>query len=247
MLHLLHSLSSPLITTLFPKRCPICLRILPASQNITICPTCRDKLTFVHQPSCYRCGKPLLDFEEEYCYDCKRHPKSFDRGFAVMLYDKNTKFSMTQFKYHNKREFSDFYIQESLRLYLNIFSTLSIQAILPVPVHEKKKKERGYNQAELLAKTLSHYLSIPAYSSILIRSVYTAPQKELSPKERLNNLSKAFDINPAFQSNCHLLKTVLLIDDIYTTGSTLEACTRVLKKHGVQTVYTLCICIGTGC
>lgn len=242
---MLYSLYLSLINVLFPKRCPVCLRILPSS--LTICSSCREKLIFVRQPFCYLCGKPLADFEEEYCYDCRRHPKSFERGFAVMLYDKNTKFSMTQFKYHNKREFSDFYIREALRLYGDVFSKLSIQAILPVPVHEKKKKERGYNQAELLAKTLSRSLSIPTYSSILIRSVYTAPQKELSPRERLANLARAFDVNPDFQTNCHLLKTVLLVDDIYTTGATLEACTRVLKKYGVQTVYTLCICIGAEC
>jgi len=163
-----------------------------------------------------------------------------------MLYDKYTKFSMTQFKYHNKREFSTFYIQEALRLHLDTFSSLSIQAIIPVPIHEKKKKERGYNQAELLANTLSNYLSIPTFSSILIRSVYTTPQKELSPRERLSNLSQAFYVNPDFQASCHFLKTVLLVDDIYTTGATLEACTRILKKYGVETVYTLCICIGAG-
>lgn len=238
-------LPSFLINALFPKRCPICLHILDPSH--TICPTCRDKLTFIRQPSCYRCGKPLSAYEKEYCYDCKRHPKSFERGFAVMLYDKYTKFSMTQFKYHNKREFATFYAQEALCLYLDTFSSLPIQAIIPVPIHEKKKKERGYNQAELLANTLSNYLSIPALSSILVRSVYTTPQKELSPKERLSNLSQAFHVNPDFQSSCHLLKTILLVDDIYTTGATLEACTRILKKYGIQTVYTLCICIGAGC
>lgn len=237
-------LFSILIDSLFPRRCPICLRILIPS--LSICPTCLEKLTFIKQPSCYRCGKPLSSYEDEYCYDCKRHPKQFERGFAVMLYDKYTKFSMTQFKYYNKREFATFYIKEALRLYQEELLSLSIQAIIPVPIHHKKKKERGYNQAELLANALSNYLSIPTFSSILIRSVYTIPQKELSPRERLSNLSKAFFINPDFQSSCSLLKTVLLVDDIYTTGATLEACTRVLKKHGVQTVYTLCICIGDG-
>ncbi len=231
-----------MLDAFFPRRCPVCLSVL--EPFVLVCESCKKKLHFVRQPFCYRCGKPLLSFEQEYCYDCRRHKKSFERGFAVFLYDKHMQFSMTQFKYHNKREFAKFYISQALYLYQDLFLSLSIDAIIPVPIHKKKKKERGYNQAELLAFALSDALSIPMLSFVLVRSMYTTPQKELSPRERLENLSHVFQVNSDFESDCRFLSTVLLVDDIYTTGATLEACTRVLKQAGVDTVYTLCICIG---
>lgn len=231
-----------LLDAFFPRRCPICLAVLDSST--LVCESCERKLHLVKQPFCYRCGKPLSSFEKEFCYDCTRYQKSFERGFAVFLYDKYMKFSMTQFKYYNKREFTDFYVFKALCLYRDLFLSLSIDAIIPVPIHKKKKKERGYNQAELLASALGRSLSIPVLPSVLLRSVYTTPQKELSPKERLENLSHVFQMNPDFTSEYKFLSTVLLVDDIYTTGATLEACTRILKHSGINTIYTFCICIG---
>lgn len=237
-----HTTKNIILNTLFPKRCPVCLSLLPSDQSV--CPSCFEKLTFVRQPVCYRCGKPLFSQEAEYCFDCMRHPKSFDRNFSVFVYDKHMKFSMAQFKYHNKREFASFYVEQAMRLHGDVLCRLPLLAIVPVPIHDKKKKERGYNQAELLARCFSDVLHIPTCPNLLSRFVYTTPQKELSPRERLFNLSKAICVNPVFSEKMHLFDTVLLVDDIYTTGATLEACTRVLLRHGVQRVYTLCICIG---
>ena len=116
--------------------------------------------------------------------------------------------------------------------------------IIPVPLHKRKKRVRGYNQAELIAKGLSNTLDLPMNDYILRRTRFTTPQKKLDDKQRLKNLSQAFVcIDP---EGCIRGKRVLLVDDIYTTGSTIEACTLALLKEGAKEVCFITVCIGKG-
>ena len=184
--------------------------------------------------------------EEEFCPDCISHPKSFTRGFSLAVYDNVTKPSLSAIKYNNKREYLTFYAEETLKTYGPLIKSLGIEAIFPVPVHPKRLKKRGFNQASLLAHHLGRALLIPVYSSLFIRKLNTLPQKNLTPKERLKNLQKAFDIHPDYKGRKIPLKRVLLVDDIYTTGATMEALTRLLIAHGVEEVYVFSICIGKG-
>ena len=114
--------------------------------------------------------------------------------------------------------------------------------LLPVPVHKKRLQQRGYNQAELIAKELGVHAKIPVVTDWLCRQENTLPQKELSAQERFQNLQGAFAVKEAelyTNINC-----VIIIDDIYTTGSTIEACSQVMRKIGVQNIYFLCLCSG---
>ena len=118
--------------------------------------------------------------------------------------------------------------------------------VIPVPIHKNKYKKRGYNQATLLSSRLALTLNLPHYPDMLIRSVDTLPQKQFNPQARLNNLKKAFCFNSHYDK---LLSqstpfSVLLVDDIYTSGATMEACTRILLEAGISEVYILSICIG---
>ena len=119
---------------------------------------------------------------------------------------------------------------------------MGAQALVPVPVHPERMKTRGFNQAEELARRLSDGLGLPVETGILSRNKNTAPQKDLNPAQRLKNLEEAFSAKRPRAG----LTSVILVDDIYTTGSTVEACSRVLKRAGVSRVYFLCICIGGG-
>ena len=110
-------------------------------------------------------------------------------------------------------------------------------AVVPVPVHKSKYRERGYNQAEILANGIGKRLGIPVMPDFLVRSKKTLPQKQLSDKERLKNLQEAFMVNKKAGCCLSMPAKVLLVDDIYTTGSTIEACTNVLLKHCVKHVY----------
>jgi ComF family protein len=193
------------------------------------------------------CGKPIENEEEEFCSDCEHKQYHFERGFAVWVYNEAMKNSIAGFKYHNKKEYATFYVREMLRSYDDQLHRLSIDAIIPVPIHKSKYLERGFNQAELLARGIGKELGIPVIRDLLIRGKKTVPQKTLSDKERLRNLSEAFEMKdkPLTVDLTHI-KTVLLVDDIYTTGSTIEACTNCLKLHGIKEVYFIVLCIGKG-
>lgn len=196
----------------------------------------------VEQPYCFKCGKPLAIANDEYCFDCGKYKKSFAFARSVFVYDEVTKPSMTAFKYKNRREYSQFYVDKAVEKYGELLINLNLDGIVPVPVHSKKRKERGYNQAELLAKGIGKKLEIPVYPNYLVRNQYTMPQKELNNIERLKNLEKAFHIS----ENIVKLNHILVVDDIYTTGATLEACSRILLKRGIEKVYGLTICTGYG-
>ena len=150
--------------------------------------------------------------------------------------------SMAQIKYQNRREYLDYYSEEMVRRLGHRISRMKAQFLVPVPVHPARKRQRGYNQAEELAVRLGKLTGIPVCTQALVRIKKTAPQKELTAGERLKNLEKAFAVRKEFLPPG--TDGVILVDDIYTTGSTAEACSRVLKSAGVRRVYVLSVCIG---
>jgi ComF family protein len=112
--------------------------------------------------------------------------------------------------------------------------------MIAVPLHPKRFRKRGYNQAELLAKELSARMEVPFYKDIVRRTKNTAPLKLLNASERQNNLKKAFKIG----RNDVKWKSVIIVDDIYTTGSTIDACASVLLEIGIQKIYFVALAIG---
>ena len=151
---------------------------------------------------------------------------------------------MAWIKYKNKREYIDFYAEaaaEKLRQYENR-EEWQFDGLVPVPVHPARKRKRGFNQAEVLAKRMGERLEMPVYPEFLYRIRNTEPLKEMNPDERLRNLQQAFQAD-AEAIRASGVQNVLLVDDIYTTGSTIEACTRSLKEAGAQKVFFAVICI----
>ena len=114
--------------------------------------------------------------------------------------------------------------------------------IIPVPLHKRRRRKRGYNQAGILGRRLGRLLGIRVDDKSLLRRVYTDPQKKLGRLERKKNLRNAFALKESFKP----VPVVLLVDDIYTTGNTIDAVSEVLKKKGVEKVYFLTISIGQG-
>lgn len=119
---------------------------------------------------------------------------------------------------------------------------MGIQAIIPIPLHRSKMRKRGYNQAELLAKQLSECMGIPIEKDVLYRIKKTRPLKEMNGEQRHRNLKGAFAVSKSWNPR----QNILLIDDIYTTGSTIERAAGILKKAGVKNVYFLTLSIGQG-
>ncbi len=212
-------------------------------EGLLICPECASKLSLVQEPICKICGKELISDRQETCGDCARHRRSFETGRALLNYNQAAKASMTAIKYKNKREYLDFYGDLIARRFQPFVQRTQPEALVPIPVHPARRRMRGFNQAEELASRLSAAWKIPVEGKLLIRTKNTAPQKELGAAGRLQNLQKAFAV--AETAECRKLpQRVMLVDDIYTTGSTIEACTRVLKAAGVSEVYFLAICTG---
>ena len=225
---------------LFPRRCPVCGGVAMPKGRL-ICPACLKQLSFVSSPACMKCGKEIGSRDQEYCADCIRRKKSFTRGFALLNYDSRAAVSMAAVKYHNKREYLDFYARAAALRFEKQFRQAGIQVIVPVPVHASRLKTRGFNQAAVLAEKLSAELGIP-WEELLIRVKKTDPQKSLGSAERLKNLRGAFEA----EQEAGKWERVLLVDDIYTTGSTAEICSRALLKTGVKQVFVFADCIGHG-
>lgn len=216
-------------------------------EKILIHPSCISKLSPIKSPSCKKCGKEVIGERTEYCYDCSRHTRTFDWGMALLQYNEAAKHSMAAVKYKNRREYLDFYAAAIDSRFRKNILRLQADALVPVPIHPSRRRQRGYNQAEELAARLSMLWGIPMDAGLLVRSKKTAPQRELNPAERLKNLQEAFTVNTErLGGRMGIPGSVVLIDDIYTTGSTIEACTRALKAAGVQQVYFVVICIGEG-
>ncbi len=226
---------------IFPRRCPVCGDIVRPRGRL-ICPECAKRLSYVSGATCLKCGKELTCQEGEYCLGCSRRQRTFDQGIALLNYTEVSSASMAQIKYENKREYLDFYSQEILLRFGERIARMNADVLMPIPVHPSRKRARGYNQAEELARRISRQTGIPISVDVLIRIRKTLPQKELTAQERLKNLEQAFAVRQ--EALEPWMRSVLLVDDIYTTGSTMEACARVLKRAGVRQVYFVSVCIG---
>lgn len=226
---------------LYPRRCPICGEIQNYG-DVQICKSCMSGLKRVEPPFCMRCGKTVWSDEQEYCEDCKRFPKYYEKGYPVFIYQEPLKKALYDFKYHNQREYALFFAKCMYYRFHEEWEKLSFDGIVPVPLHKNKLRRRGYNQAALLAKQLSKQLAVPFYTDYLVRKEDTGPQKELNDRQRMKNLKKAFKIG----KNKIKLKRILLVDDIYTSGATIASCTEVLQSAGVEQVWYASVAIGQG-
>lgn len=246
---------------LYPSRCPVCDDIVPGIGSL-ICPKCRNRLVYVSGECCQKCGKALREevdgqhgtmleiygetgrtYEESagLCSDCRKKHHLFVEGAALYEYD-CIRESVYRYKYGGRREYADFYGEEIARFLGNRIRAWRAQALVPVPLHPQKLKSRGYNQAHLLALRAGELLGVPVRDDLVARVKNTEPQKNLDPVKRQNNLKRAFKLC----ENDVKLKTIIIIDDIYTTGSTVDAVCRVFQETSVREIYFIALAIGKG-
>ncbi|MCI9515488.1 MAG: ComF family protein [Lachnospiraceae bacterium] len=228
-----------MLEILYPRHCPVCHEIVKA-HGALICPGCRKKLLPIREPICKKCGKPIADPAQEYCEDCRTRRHLYTRGRAALLYTGEIKESVCRMKFHNKREYIDFYGAYMAEILGKKILEWGAQALIPVPLHRSKLRRRGFNQAELLAREIGRALGIPVRPDIVQRVRKTKPQKELLYRERQNNLKGAFKISQYDVK----LKKIVLVDDIYTTGSTVDEIAGRLLEQGAKEVYFVSLCIG---
>lgn len=220
---------------LFPRRCPVCGRIAGLEG---ICPECRKKVPYVRQPFCLCCGRPVDREETEYCAACAAHPPAYTRGRALCLYADPVKKALQDIKYNNKREYLDFFAGEMVERLGPAIHRWDPQALIPIPMYPSDRRKRGYNQAELLAKRLGERLLLPVDTKTLKKKRKTIHQKELDYRGRRSNLKNAFAVENTLQ-----WERILLVDDVCTTGSTLNEAARVLLAAGAREVCFVTVCI----
>lgn len=228
-----------LLQAVYPRHCPVCDDIV-SRRGEKICLECLGRLKILTPPWCMRCGKKTEE-GEEYCGDCGKRKHLFERGRALYEYDSAAE-SIYRFKYAGRREYADFFGEQITDYLVDFIRDVNPDALVPIPLHRRRKTRRGYNQAQLLAEAVGRRTGIPVCSRLLVRVRNTAPQKKLNPAERQNNLKKAFNI----PQNDVKLKTILVLDDIYTTGATIDEAARALKAAGAERVYFITLACGAG-
>ena len=222
---------------IFPGRCPVCDKILPLGGKI--CPSCVEKPYRIVSTYCRKCGKLIDDEREEYCRDCRETIHFYIQGRALYEYA-SVRESLYRFKYKGRCEYANYYGMELAEHLGEIIRYWRPDVLVPVPLHRSRKRQRGYNQAELLARELGRRMNIPVDTKLIKRIKKTVPQKQLDRQMRQNNLKKAFKID----RNDVKLSTIIIIDDIYTTGSTVDAIARVLRETGMRNIYFIALAAG---
>ena len=239
-----------LLKFIFPKRCIICDSVLPFGKGINyeyLCKNCSKSIHFITEPYCKKCGAKINNIDSAFCDRCKNQyatvESNYSFGFGLCRYTDNIKNSLHKIKYDGRYEYLEFFGKSIANVYYNKIKKLNIDAFIPVPIHKKRLLSRNYNQAEVLAKYLSNHLkkfniNIPVDNEYIIRTKYTKKLNKLSNIERKNELSNAFTINKQTK-----YKNVCIVDDIYTTGSTIENLSYLLKKNSAENIYFLVIAV----
>ena len=228
---------SLVLKLLFPARCPLCGCVLTGKEQY-VCAGCREKLPFITDPYCLRCGRPIRDETKEYCPQCEKVSRQFDEGRCTFRYEGALRDALLDMKFKNRREYIPFFAAAMASRNRAYLQRNHFDMIIPVPLHPRKKAERGFDQCALIGRELSEQTGIPLRCGILKRVRYTSPQKTLNARERSINLEGAFAVN---EGTLPPGARVLLIDDILTTGATLSECSRVLKKSGAGKVGFLAL------
>lgn len=223
---LVQEIKRGLLDLLFPPRCVSC-----RERGSLLCAKCRDEFELVEPPLCPHCGRPMVS--DRLCPLCQRDPLQIDGIRSVAYFDGTLREAIHHFKYYNLQDLA-IPLGKSTSDYWKK-SPVPAEIIVPVPLHIDRLRERGYNQATLLARELGKSIGLPVSENSLVRVRATRPQVDLKAQERKENVRDAFRC-----SNMGLMeKRVLLIDDVYTTGATLEACSVALRQVGARSVWAL--------
>ena len=235
---MLRSIKHRLVDLVLPPRCLNCGTHVDQPQSI--CGECWSNLTFISQPHCITCGVPMPESAspESECLECISEPPPFAKARAALYYDAHATPFITRFKYSDQLQFAPL-----LALWMeNAGRELLAQAdiITPVPLHWTRLFTRKYNQAAILAQMLARNSSGYYWPELLKRVRRTPPQASLHNKvQRVHNVRGAFQLHPKLEKDTLKGKIVLLVDDVMTTGATIRACAKVLKKSGAKKVWVL--------
>ncbi len=226
---------------ILPTSCSFCNSSVGDSPIPYFCSSCWADFSFIDGPVCPLCGRPFESPEtlshspDHRCLACRQTPPVFDQALSIGYFEGPLREAIHQFKYRPCRALD---IPLAAWMAVNIRPVGGIDCVIPVPLHTSRLRQRGFNQALILAHGISKTFSLPLSYDNLKRVRPTRPQVELSGEERIKNVAGAFALRRPDELKD---RDVLLIDDVFTTGATMNECATVLKDAGASRVTALTI------
>ena len=222
-----------------PVECVACGHLLSTDPVPFFCTPCWHTIRPLQQPACARCDQPFVSpaatnyTPNHQCQQCQERPPDFQRAWTLFPYLPPLRDAICSFKYRGKHTLA----RPLARLMISALpSDIDVDVIIPVPLYPSRLRAREFNQSLLLADQLSRHLVLPVSATNLVRITATDPQTTLTRQARLQNLRKAFAVR---RPQDIAEKRILLVDDVFTTGTTLNECAKTLRKAGSGPVFAL--------
>lgn len=220
-----------LLHALIPGRCTLCLA--STNRNIDLCIGCEEDLPW-HGRVCRQCGLPIPVGDR--CGTCIAKPPPFSTTRFSFLYQPPIPGLITRFKFGGDRVAGRVLSELLARQCEHLWSDDRPDVLVPVPLHRRRRRTRGFNQAELIAQSLSASTQIPVDPGLCRRIVDSPPQSGLTARERRSNLIRAFEASPRLRG-----RRIAIVDDVMTTGSTVSAVAREVARAGASNIEVVCI------
>ncbi len=230
-------------SVVFPAPCRLCEEPLNTATRIPVCPTCLDSFQILEGQGCGRCGRPFPSALAAVslpplCHLCRRRVYAFDLARSYAAYDEVMARAITLFKNQGVTPLGAFFAERLAALWLREMDLTAADLVIPVPLDARRLRERGFNQAEVIARPLAKRLGLPLRSSVLLRTRPRPDQLRLTRQQRWRTVRGAYcaRVNAEVDN-----LRVLLVDDVFTTGATLDACARALRQAGASSIVALTV------
>lgn len=234
---IVHNILKGIVDIIYPIKilCLFCGKELGDINHKQLCRGCLSMLPFLSENVCIKCGRPIVNNDTDgVCFECKNTCRYFDGGASVFEFSGLIQGALYRLKFDGEMEIAQAVGKFMGDKYKKM--EWEVDAVIPVPLHHDRLHERGFNQSYLLSREIGRECSIDVADKALIRQRYTESQVPLSRFQRMSNVKGAFSV---LDSSLIGGKKILLVDDIMTTGSTLNECSSVLRKYGASSVYCL--------
>ncbi len=222
-----------IIDFIFPATCFSCGEKLSKYENV-VCAKCENLLQFL-EDVCHKCGSPKKSKD---CEVCKSNSFYFDKARSLYIFDEKLQKLIHEFKYNEVVSIGKYFGGKTGEFLKHFLPFENIDIIAPIPLHTVKKRSRGFNQSEILTKEISKIMNWKHIPKLILRKQFTQTQTKLNRAERQKNVADAFKINKKFEIKG---KNILIVDDVFTTGSTANSICRLLKKNKAGKIYVLTI------
>jgi len=232
-----------IVSLLFPSPCRLCGTLLESASRLPLCKRCLDSIQMLKGPICHRCGRPLPfatagDTTNPLCQFCKRGVYAFELARSFAVYDDCMVRAVTILKYEAVTSLGDWFAARLGELVRSESLLQSPDLIIPVPLDPSRLRQRRHNQAELIARPLANRLGVPAPSGLMRRTRARPNRLKLTRRERWQTVRGAFEVIDTARVD---KLRVLLVDDVFTTGATLDASARALLRAGASNVWGLTV------